>query len=342
MEKVIERKDRIEEIDILRGIAAVLMILGHSFIGYPVDITNVPWCVTIQHFIYNFHMELFFVLAGVVYSCKDYKRFVKGKVKRILVPYVFFGILTLIVKAVAGAAINGVEPISQGVFKLIFRGGNYWFLYCLFLVSVIYPWIEKLSVKPWMEPVLAGVLLILQEVINFPSILLIDMVIYYLPFFILGKCIIREFLEKKKTENLRNSHGIIAVIVLLFLYAILDGMETNVIYGLMGVFKYTRAIAMILALLIFVMLVKKMNVHSQVISCCKQLFLDCGKYSLQLYLFNGYLLTIFRILICQILDITNPIIIVSGIVLGNLGVTLLACKYIIQKIPVLRDLCGIG
>ena len=58
---------RNQEVDILRGIAAVLMILGHSFIVYPVNIASVPWCTAIGHFIYTFHMELFFILAGYVY-----------------------------------------------------------------------------------------------------------------------------------------------------------------------------------------------------------------------------------------------------------------------------------
>ena len=57
---------RNEKVDILRGIAAVLMVLGHSFIVYPINISEVPWCAAVSHFIYTFHMELFFILAGVV------------------------------------------------------------------------------------------------------------------------------------------------------------------------------------------------------------------------------------------------------------------------------------
>lgn len=64
--------NRIEEIDLLRGLAAILMILGHSFIVYPIDISDIAWCSAIQYWIYTFHMELFFVVAGVVYKCLDY------------------------------------------------------------------------------------------------------------------------------------------------------------------------------------------------------------------------------------------------------------------------------
>ena len=78
---------RNQKVDILRGIAAVLMILGHSFIVYPVNIASVPWCAAIEHFIYTFHMELFFILAGYVYHCIGYKNYIR---KNMEAQYVLF------------------------------------------------------------------------------------------------------------------------------------------------------------------------------------------------------------------------------------------------------------
>lgn len=49
-------------------------------------------------------------------------------------------------------------------------------------------------------------------------------------------------------------------------------------------------------------------------------------FSLQLYLFNGYLLTIIRAVICQIMHINSPILIVFAVWGGNMAVTLIACK----------------
>ena len=71
------------------------------------------------------------------------------------------------------------------------------------------------------------------------------------------------------------------------------------------------------------------------------LFVDCSKYSLQIYLFNGYLLTVIRILFCQVLGVTAPLPIVLGIWIGDISISLLACKVILPRIPVLRDLCGL-
>lgn len=86
---------RNEKVDILRGIAAVLMVLGHSFIVYRINISEVPWCAAVSHFIYTFHMELFFILAGVVYHCVCYKEYLKKKIKRIVVPYFIFIIIII-------------------------------------------------------------------------------------------------------------------------------------------------------------------------------------------------------------------------------------------------------
>lgn len=114
---------RIEEIDLLRGVAALLMILGHSFIVYPIDISGVSWCKGVQYFIYTFHMELFFILAGVVYQCGNYKTFIIKKVKRILIPYIFFGLIAMLGRATGGFFVNGEETLREGMIKLIIRGG---------------------------------------------------------------------------------------------------------------------------------------------------------------------------------------------------------------------------
>lgn len=177
---------RNQEVDILRGIAAVLMILGHSFIVYPVNIASVPWCAAIEQFIYTFHMELFFILAGYVYHCIGYKSYIKKKIERIALPYFVFGIGAMLLRAYGGAAINGTEPIGEGIIKLLFRGGGYWFLYVLFLIFAIYPLIEKVLVNIKAEIATVILILIATQFIHFPDFFTIGTVIHYLPYFMFG------------------------------------------------------------------------------------------------------------------------------------------------------------
>lgn len=187
-------KQRIKEVDILRGMAAILMILGHSFIVYPVDISTVPWCHWVGHFIYTFHMELFFVLAGAVYYCSDYSRFMKKKIKRILVPYLSFGIITLHLKAFGGSAINGNESVTEGVIKLLFHGGNYWFLYVLFILFTIYPWIEKLCYNWKIETAVALAALVIRQFTEITHVFAISTLLYYIPYFVAGKILASKIL----------------------------------------------------------------------------------------------------------------------------------------------------
>ena len=178
---------RKEEVDILRGIAAILVVLGHSFISYPVNIADIPWCEAVHHFINNFHMELFFILAGYVYHCINYKSYIKKKVERILLPYFVFGVGAMLLRAFGGAAINGIEPIGQGVKKLLFHGGGYWFLYVSFLIFAFYPLLERAFDKSIALEIAFGCfLLITGQFIKITGFLSISTVVHYLPYFILG------------------------------------------------------------------------------------------------------------------------------------------------------------
>ena len=330
-------RNRIEEVDILRGIAAILMILGHSFIVYPVDISTVPWCHWIGHFIYTFHMELFFVPAGAVYHCSNYKIFIGKKIKRILVPYVFFGVITLLLKAFGGSAINGVESTKEGIMKFLFHGGNYWFLYVLFITFAIYPWIEKIC-RTWQaEAILAACVLIIRQFTQITTFFAIGTLLYYLPYFVFGK-IVAQKIHGGGTAPLSRRIKIVVLSVATVLYCSIDFAEnkSGVEFGL--ILSFVRAISIITILYIVVHdVLKRFTSRGAVYS----VITDCGTYSLQLYLFNGFLLTALRIVICNVLHITTPVLIAGGIWIGNLVITLVACKYIIPRIPVLKDLCGL-
>lgn len=334
-------KQRIEEVDLLRGMAAILMILGHSFIVYPVDVTTIPWCHWVEHFIYNFHMELFFVLAGAVYYCSNYKAFIEKKIKRILVPYVFFGFVSLILKAFGGSAINGNESVKEGIIKIIFHGGNYWFLYVLFMIFAIYPWVERALKTSRNEALFGLCILIIRQFSPITRIFTISSILYYLPYFITGKIVFRKIYERgnKSVSTISDRMASIITISGLIIYALLDYIEIKSGREFGSILSYFRAISIIATLYMIVAFVldKEKSKHGTIYN----LVTDCGKYSLQLYLFNGFLLTLLRIIICNIMHITIPAIIVGGIWIGNICITLIACKVIISRIPYLRILCGI-
>ena len=81
-------KKRVVEVDTMRGVAITLMVLGHSFLIYPIDFFHDPVYFPFHRWFYTFHMGMLFVVAGMVYKCKDYKSFISKKVHRILVCHI--------------------------------------------------------------------------------------------------------------------------------------------------------------------------------------------------------------------------------------------------------------
>lgn len=69
-------KQRISWIDVTKGIAIYLVILGHSLIGLKVN-----------DYIFAFHMPLFFIASGLLFREKSIKKTIAGNIKKLLVPY---------------------------------------------------------------------------------------------------------------------------------------------------------------------------------------------------------------------------------------------------------------
>lgn len=87
-------KQRLTYIDIARAIGILFVVLGHINQFYR-DSQGIEYS-QILIFIYAFHMPLFFILSGILFSEKTFRNlsflfFVK-KVKGLVVPYLFLDI----------------------------------------------------------------------------------------------------------------------------------------------------------------------------------------------------------------------------------------------------------
>lgn len=125
--KVIE-SSRLKWADIAKGIGIVLVVWGHSSLPFE-----------FRKWIYSFHMPLFFILSGYFYKSQKYgfTDFVLRKVRTLIIPYFFFGLLTWFLLSFIN--ISEFSPHTLKGF-LISGAGNepIWFLFTLFLVSVIH------------------------------------------------------------------------------------------------------------------------------------------------------------------------------------------------------------
>ena len=329
-------KNRNQTIDMLRGIAALCMILGHSFIVYPIDISNVPWCSTFRYVIYTFHMELFFILAGWVYKCTSYLSFIKKKATRLLIPYFLFGFFSQVLHILGGSLVNGNRSLAEGIYTLLFRGGDYWFLPTLFIICAVYPLFDYL-VKGWKAKIVAlAIILLLYNIIDWPQTLLLRTSMKYFPYFILGDLIGKSGItehEHTASQKALLGFGGIAVYIAIYVLCTLGIIQLGHFGVLLRAVSFCTMLYALCKYAIFLPCRIKHAVQS--------LLGDCSKFSLQLYLFNGYILVPIRTIMCSILHIESPLLLVSGIWIGNIVITLLVCKVILPKSKLLSFLCGL-
>ena len=59
--------ERYEKIDILRGIAISLVVLGHAIIVFPINLHEIAWCNYVFIWLSSVHMPLFFLFPDFVF-----------------------------------------------------------------------------------------------------------------------------------------------------------------------------------------------------------------------------------------------------------------------------------
>lgn len=139
--------NRIEWVDIAKGIGMILVIIGHLSVPYT------------DLWIYTFHMPLFFFLSGTVFSGGKYNfsEFLKKKIKGLVVPYfslgfgilLFFSALYLYYDNTGNIPPDFVKyaldtPLNMFINFLVQRGyWTVWFLACLFVAEVLFYFILK-------------------------------------------------------------------------------------------------------------------------------------------------------------------------------------------------------
>lgn len=143
-------KERIEWIDILKGFAIFIIVLGHS-IGYSNNLTG------LSKYLSSFYVPLFFFISGYLFknnkneTIKDY---FKRKFKKILIPYFVFATLSLIPFYIFGSSIQDTLNTNKNIdsnlltsfLNIIYASGHskgleqnspLWFLPCYFSVVII-------------------------------------------------------------------------------------------------------------------------------------------------------------------------------------------------------------
>lgn len=94
---MLQPQKRIETFDILKGMAIILVIIGHAH-GLSVPIKSSAYYM-LNEVIYSFHMPLFFLISGYFFKQMDLKNCLKKNFSRLVIPYIFTCLVIIIIAA---------------------------------------------------------------------------------------------------------------------------------------------------------------------------------------------------------------------------------------------------
>ena len=143
---------RIDAIDIAKGIGIIFVVFCH-----------VNFTPNILTMVYGFHMPLFFIISGLLFSKDKYARFelfLKRRLITLICPYVLFYIFcvisTFLLQIISeGFHIGLVKEHARYFIQMIVASGGssavinepFWFVLSLFAVEILYYFIVKIKRK---------------------------------------------------------------------------------------------------------------------------------------------------------------------------------------------------
>lgn len=148
-------KKREQIIDILKGMACLLVVIGHVLSGTADKLSQGTIFYYLEEFIGSFHMPLFMMASGYLYryansleKAGNYGKFILKKFINLGIPYFIFSIIYILLNMLAGGD-NVNTSFQFGDMLNLYRKpiAQYWFLYALFFIFVIIGILDSLIKK---------------------------------------------------------------------------------------------------------------------------------------------------------------------------------------------------
>ena len=132
---LIKRKERIEYIDLMKGICIILIILLHN---------NILFTDNVNDMLKNMRIPLYFTLSGLFY--KEYNGFydfITRKFNKLIIPFIFFSYFPFALcelgnnyeRSIVSYLFMGIEPYNYPL----------WFLRSLFITYILYFIVRKVT-----------------------------------------------------------------------------------------------------------------------------------------------------------------------------------------------------
>lgn len=295
-----KKDERIGYIDIARGIAILLVIIGH-----------VLYKTTIGNFIFSFHMPLFLIISGMLFKYNsNTKYFIIKITKRLLIPYILGVTFVNISRNILLDENIKIIPQILGGFSnrnSLFTGietvGVLWFFPYLICIQSIYNWLNYLAEGN--DYFLAYECIIFMLCGFYFSVSMvylpwsIDIAITTIIFYYLGNMLIKHNFLEKILSNIK--------IILLFLIIWLLGvrfLDLEFAHRQYSIFSFITSFAgSILAL-------KISTIIDKYFKFIKKFLIWCGRNTIPILIFHYFEYKIFEYTGSDILVIFQKIIFV--------------------------------
>lgn len=285
--------------DIVKGIAIILVVFVHSLPNIDPDLPNFNGNSIIK-FVYDFSflffMPLFFFVSGflstkiITLNKEQSKSYVKNKFRKLIIPYFIISILGIIIKlCLSSFAIRNVSFASmirailfypwEGSIRLL------WFVYTLFIIAIISVLLRKILIK---YTILFFTITSIVP-INFGSFINLDGVLQYIVYYYLGMYFFK-FYEQYKEFKFKH----IIVLSTLIILLIMNNIAVSEYYK--SLFLFISSICGIACFISISMLIEDIKVG--------RVLQIIGKHSFDIYLFSWFFQSFFRILLFQILKMS--------------------------------------
>lgn len=297
-------------IETLRGIAIVLMVLGHvigqlTLSGLKI-VDNSPLAFSSYAFQY-IRMPLFTIISGYVYAFKPLERFpsinnfMARKVERLLIPFLVVVTLSYLIRYLTPGLSTKIE--LSGLWDSYLRPtGQFWFIQGMLLAFVLLVCIEKLKLLDTFSKSM-GVLAVCISILFMDiqtELFSIHKVPFLLTFFIIG-LVFKRFKPIIFTRKIAQMATTLLVIALIF---------QMMIFNNPGIPGY---ISTVLTLLVGTT-ASLFLIHS---GFSNPRLIWLGNFSYGIYLFHMFGVSGFRLIALKVLHIDSiPVHIIGGLICG--------------------------
>lgn len=207
---------RIEWIDSLKGFGIFCVTFGHLACHY-----------LLETHIYSFHMFLFFFLSVFLHNNYggDFKKYISKKTKTLLVPFFVWNVMSCLAGLLISYSLSETIRLFFLLDGKICWNAPIWFLLLLFMVEIVFFFIEKYI--PYGNFVSIPILFMLWAFISERNVFLkLNILPVCLLFYTLGT-IFKLFYDKRNGKFISNKIYVFLIACLLLCINILFGLILN-------------------------------------------------------------------------------------------------------------------